>query len=61
MIVKKKRQYVCFSKVKWFNYKKGLYFLLNLNNKLKDKKLRCVDSKSLKHNTIRTYCTRVNQ
>ena len=44
MIVKKGSMFI--SRVKWFNnYKKGLYFLLNLNNKLKDKKVKRVDFK----------------
>jgi len=45
MIVKKKN-YVFFIRMKWFNnYKKSLYLLLRFNNKLKDKKVRRVDFK----------------
>ena len=35
------------------NCKQKLYSLLNFHNKLKLKKLRYVDFKSLKHNTIK--------
>jgi hypothetical protein len=43
------------------NCKQKLYSLLNFHNKLKLKKLRYVDFKSLKHNTIKPYAIRLNQ